>query len=139
MFNPAVTVEMVNEKFNVHMTKILGIEYLELGDNYITGKMPVDTRTQQPFGVLHGGASVVFAESLGSLASNLIVNQSKQYCVGLDINANHIKGVTEGYVYGKATAVHLGKRTHIWQIEISNENNDLVCTSRLTIAVIDKK
>jgi 1,4-dihydroxy-2-naphthoyl-CoA hydrolase len=139
MFNPAVTIEMLNEKFNINMTKFLGIEYTELGINFLAGKMPVDERTQQPFGVLHGGASVVFAESLGSLASNLIVDQQNQYCVGLDINANHIKGMKEGFVYGKATAVHIGKRTHIWQINITNDKQDLVCTSRLTIAVIDKK
>jgi len=139
MFNPTVTVEMLNEQFNINMTKILGIEYTELGDNFLAGKMPIDERTQQPFGILHGGASVVLAESLGSLASNLIVDQKKQYCVGLDINANHIKGVENGFVYGKATAVHIGKRTHVWQIEIINEKAELVCTSRLTIAVIDKK
>ena len=130
---------MLNEQFNINMTKILGIEYTELGDNFLAGKMPIDERTQQPFGILHGGASVVLAESLGSLASNLIVDQKKQYCVGLDINANHIKGVENGFVYGKATAVHIGKRTHVWQIEIINEKAELVCTSRLTIAVIDKK
>lgn len=139
MFNPSVTIEMLNEKFNINMTKFLGIEYTELGTNYLLGKMPVDERTQQPFGILHGGASVVFAESLGSLASNLIVDQKKQYCVGLDINANHVKGATNGFVYGKATAVHIGKRTHVWQIDITNEQNELVCTSRLTIAVIDRK
>jgi 1,4-dihydroxy-2-naphthoyl-CoA hydrolase len=139
MFNPAVTVEMLNKKFNINMTKFLGIEYTELGKDYLSGKMPVDERTQQPFGILHGGASVVFAESLGSLASNLIVDQGKQYCVGLDINANHIKGMKEGFVYGKATAVHIGKRTHIWQIDITNDKQEIVCVSRLTIAVIDKK
>ena len=139
MFSPGVTIEMLNDKFNVNMTKFLGIEYTELGKNYILGKMPVDERTQQPFGILHGGASVVFAESLGSLASNIIVDQKKQYCVGLDINANHVKGATDGFVYGKATAVHIGKRTHVWQIDITNNKEELVCTSRLTIAVIDRK
>ena len=121
------------------MTKFLGMEYTELGENHICGKMPVTEKCHQPFGVLHGGASVVFAESLGSLASNLIVDQSKQYCVGLDINANHIKGVKDGFIFGKATAVHIGKRTHIWQIDITNEQNQMVCSSRLTVAVIDKK
>jgi len=139
MFNSAVTIEMLNEKFNINMTKFLGIEYTELGSNFLAGKMSVDEHTQQPFGILHGGASVVFAESLGSLASNLIVDQQKQYCVGLDINANHIKGMKEGFVYGKASAVHIGKRTHIWQIEITNDKQELVCTSRLTIAVIDRE
>ena len=139
MFNPIITIEMLNEKFNINMTKFLGIEYTDFGSNFLAGKMPVNERTQQPFGILHGGASVVFAESLGSLASNLIVDQEKQYCVGLDINANHVKGLKEGFVYGKATAVHIGKRTHIWQIDITDDKQELVCTSRLTIAVIDKK
>ena len=139
MFNPNVTIDILNEKFNINMTQFLDIEYTELGDNYLCGQMPVTSKVQQPFGILHGGASVVFAESLGSLASNLIVDQEHQYCVGLDINANHVKGVKKGVIFGKAEAVHIGKRTHVWQINITNENKELVCTSRLTIAVIDKK
>ena len=139
MFNPEISLELLNGKLNINMTQFLGIEYTEIGKDFITGKMPVNERTRQPFGVLHGGASVVFAESLGSLASNMIVNQETHYCVGLDVNANHVKGVTNGFVYGKATAVHLGKRTHIWQIEITNDKNELVCTSRLTVAVLNKK
>lgn len=138
MINPDFTVEMLNEKFNNNMTKFLGIEYTDLGSDFISGKMPVDERTKQPLGLLHGGASVVFAESLGSLASNLAVDQDKYYCVGLDINANHVKSETKGYVYGTAKAVHLGRKTHIWQIEITNEKGKLVCTSRLTVAVINK-
>ncbi|MDX2190156.1 MAG: PaaI family thioesterase [Bacteroidota bacterium] len=121
------------------MTQFLGIEYTEIGPNYICGKMPVDDRTKQPMGLLHGGASMVLAESLGSIASNLIVDNSTEYCVGLEINGNHIKSATSGYVYGKATIIHKGKKTHVWNIEIKNEASELVCISRLTVAVINKK
>lgn len=121
------------------MTKHLGIEYTNVGSDYLCGKMPVNDKTQQPFGLLHGGASVVLAESLGSLASNLIVDQEKYHCVGLEINANHIKSVRDGYVYGKAIANHIGRKTHIWTIEIRNEEDKLVCLSRLTTSVVSKK
>lgn len=120
------------------MTKEIGIEYTEIGTDYLCGKMPVNHLTQQPMGILHGGASVVFAESLGSVGSNLIINQATQYCVGLEVNANHIRSERSGYVYGKATCVHAGRKTHIWEIKINNEAGKLVCTSRLTVAVIDK-
>ncbi len=139
MINQNVTVDFLNERFNNNMTQLIGIEYTELGEDYIKGKMPVDERTKQPLGLLHGGASVVFAESLGSLASNLCVDQTKHYCVGLEINANHVKSATEGYVYGTAKAVHIGKKTHIWEIKITNDAQQLVCVSRLTVAVMDKK
>lgn len=116
----------------------LGIEIMEIGDQSIKGKMPVDHRTKQPAGILHGGASVVLAESLGSIASNLIIDQDKFYCVGLDVNANHIRPVDKGYVFGTATPIHIGKKTHVWNIEIKNQANKLVCISRLTMAVIEK-
>ena len=119
------------------LTAHLGILYTEVGDNSLSGTMPVDHRTIQPFGLLHGGASVVLAETLGSLAANLAVSQDK-ICVGLEVNANHIRGVKSGIVIGTATALHLGYTTQIWSIEIKNERGQLVCTSRLTIAVINK-
>ncbi len=101
--------------------------------------MPVDRRTQQPLRLLHGGASVALAETLGSVAATCCVDISKQYCVGLEINANHVKGVTSGYVIGTTRPVHVGKRTHIWEIRITTEQNELVCISRITMAVIDRK
>jgi len=116
----------------------IGIEITEITDNSIKGKMPVDSRTRQPAGILHGGASVVLAESLGSIASNLIIDNAKFICVGLEVNANHIRPVRKGYVYGIASPIHIGRKTHIWNIEIKNEEQKLVCTSRLTMAVIDK-
>jgi len=117
--------------------ELLGIEYTKVGDNFIQGTMPVDQRTHQPHGLLHGGASVVLAETLGSVAANLAVADDK-VCVGLEVNANHIRSIKKGTVTGTATAVHIGYSTQIWQIEICNERQQLVCTSRLTVAVIDK-
>jgi len=116
---------------------LLGIEYTAIGDNFLQATMPVDHRTQQPYGVLHGGASVVLAETIGSVAANLVVEDDK-VCVGLEVNANHIRSIKKGVVTGTATAVHIGYSTQVWQIEICNERQQLVCTSRLTVAVIDK-
>jgi len=119
------------------LTAHLGILYTDVGDNYLSGTMPVDQRTVQPFGLLHGGASVVLAETLGSLAANLAVPQDK-VCVGLEVNANHLRSVKSGIVTGTATALHIGYTTQIWSIEIKNVRDQLVCISRLTIAVINK-
>ena len=117
--------------------ELLGIEYTNIGDDFLQATMPVDKRTHQPHGLLHGGASVVLAETLGSVAANLAVGDDK-VCVGLEVNANHIRSIKKGTVTGKASAVHIGYSTQIWQIEICNERQQLVCTSRLTVAVIDK-
>ena len=138
IFNPKITLDLINGELNKNMTHFLGIKYTEIGENYICGKIPVDEKTKQPMGLLHGGASVVLAESLGSLASNFCVDTEKEYCVGLEINANHVRGVSSGYVYGKATAIHIGRKTHLWDIDITNEEGKLVCKSRLTIAVVKK-
>ena len=116
---------------------LVGIQYTQIGDNFIKATMPVDARTHQPHGLLHGGASVVLAETLGSVAANLAVADDK-VCVGLEVNANHVRSIKKGTVTGTATAVHIGYSTQIWQIEICNERQQLVCTSRLTVAVIDK-
>lgn len=139
MINAKITPEFLNKNYNTNMTAFLGIEYTEVGEDYICGKMPVDERTRQPIGILHGGASVVLAETLGSVASNFNIDLTKQYCVGLDINANHIRSVTEGFVYGRAEAVHIGSKTHVWEIRITNEADQLVCTSRLTVVVLERK
>lgn len=125
----------LNEKFNNNMTQFLGIEYTEMGDDYIKGKMPVNEKTKQPLGYLHGGASVVFAESLGSIASNVIVDSKEHICFGMEINANHIRSVQSGFIYGHAVLLHQGKTSHIWDIKITNEEGELVCVSRLTVAV----
>lgn len=121
------------------MVDHLGIEFLEVGDDFISARMPVDHRTHQPMGLLHGGASVALAETLGSVASSILVDMNKYFCVGLEINANHIKSARNGYVTGKASPIHVGKKTHVWDIKISNDADELVCVSRLTVAVIKKK
>lgn len=121
------------------MVEALGIEFLELGDDFISARMPVDRRTHQPMGILHGGASVALAETLGSVASTFLIDLDRFNCVGIEINANHLKTARNGFVTGKATPIHIGKKTHIWEIKISNENNDLVCISRLTVMIIKRK
>jgi 1,4-dihydroxy-2-naphthoyl-CoA hydrolase len=118
------------------MMETLDIRFTEAGDDWIRGTMPVDHRTQQPFGLLHGGASVVLAETLGSSAALLTLDVEKEIAVGLDINANHIRGVRGGLVTGTAKAVHLGRTTQVWEIRIEDEQGKLVCLSRLTMAVI---
>ncbi|WP_022941283.1 hotdog fold thioesterase [Psychromonas hadalis] len=116
---------------------LLGIEYTQIGDDFLQATMPVDSRTHQPHGLLHGGASVVLAETLGSVAGNLAVSSDK-VCVGLEVNANHLRSMKSGVVTGTATAIRLGRTVHVWQIEIHNEKQQLICTSRLTLAVIDR-
>ncbi len=120
-----------------NMCEAIGIEITEVTPGSVKGRMPVDHRTVQPAGILHGGASVALAETLGSVASNLIVDHSKYICVGLDINANHIRPASSGFVYAEATPIHIGKKTHVWNIEIKNEAGKLVCISRLTMAVVE--
>ena len=121
------------------MSEYIGIEFTEIGDNYLKGRMPVDHRTNQPYGLLHGGASCVLAETLGSIASALVIDQSAYLCVGIEINANHIRSAKKGFVTGTATPLHLGKSTHVWDIRILGEDEKLVCISRLTVAIIAKK
>lgn len=118
---------------------LLGIEFLEATETYLTARMPVDERTHQPFGILHGGASVVLAESLGSVASVLRIDSSTHRAVGLEINANHIRSVSSGWVYGKCSPIHIGRTTHVWDIRITDEADRIVCISRLTIAIIAAK
>ena len=134
-----VTVRDLNKLSDKSMVSYIGIEFTEIGEDYICAKMPVDHRTHQPDGLLHGGASVALAETLGSVASNLCVNRDKKICVGLDINANHVRSARNGYVSGIAKPVHLGASTHIWEIRISNEKNSLICIARLTMAILSKE
>ncbi|MBW0148442.1 hotdog fold thioesterase [Marinobacter arenosus] len=113
----------------------MGIEYLEVGDDYVKGRMPVDERTVQPFGILHGGASVLLAETLGSMAANCCLKDPETVAVGLDINANHLRPVRTGWVYGTARALHIGSATQVWEIRLENEQGKTTCISRLTMAV----
>jgi len=139
IFNPGVTLESLNKLSANTMVSHLGIEFTQIGDDFIEAKMPVDARTQQPLGLLHGGASVTLAETLGSVAATCCVDHESQYCVGLDINANHVKSAKNGYVFGITKPIHIGKKTHVWEIRITNEQNELICISRITMAVIDKR
>ena len=116
-------------------TSHLGIEFVEVGDDYIVGRVPVDTRTHQPFGLLHGGVSVVLAETLGSCGAAYSSPVGHQ-AVGLDINANHLRGVKSGWVIGTARPIHRGRTTQVWQIDLRNEAGEMVCTSRLTVAIL---
>lgn len=120
------------------MVDYLGIEMIELGDDYIKARMPVDHRTHQPMGLLHGGASVALAETLGSTGAFLCVDHAKYNVVGLEINANHVRGVRDGWVIGTARPLHRGRTTQLWEIRITNDAEKLVCISRLTMAVIEK-
>ncbi len=138
IWKKAISLDGLNATSKNTLVEHLGIEYTHFDDSSLTGTMPVDTRTHQPLGMLHGGASVVLAETLGSLAANMCVEENK-YCVGLDINANHIRAMRAGFVTGIAAPIHLGATTQVWQIEICDERGRLVCASRLTMAVLQHK
>lgn len=121
------------------MAERIAIEFTAIGADHMEARMPVDARTHQPFGLLHGGASVALAETLGSMAASCCVDMDRQFCVGLEINANHIRSVKDGFVTGITKPLHIGKKTQVWEIRILNDNKELVCVSRITLAVLDKK
>ncbi|WP_115560918.1 hotdog fold thioesterase [Xanthomonas arboricola] len=135
-FRAPVDLAVLNASSRNTLIEHLGIVFTQAGDDWLRATMPVDTRTKQPFGLLHGGASVVLAETLGSSAGNLCVEMTTQMCVGLEINANHLRASTEGLVTGTARAVHVGRSTHVWDIVIENPAGKRVCVSRLTLAVV---
>lgn len=137
-FNKELALPALTSRKSGTMGDLLGIEWTELGPDFLKARMPVDQRTRQPYGILHGGASCVLAETLGSVASALMVDPEKIQCVGLEINANHIRSVREGYVTGTVRPIHLGKSTHVWDIRIVNDQDQLVCVSRLTVALLTK-
>jgi len=124
--------------FRDSLPKHLGIEFTEIGADFLRGRMPVDERTKQPYGILHGGASVALAETLGSTAAGLVVDPDKYRVVGQEINANHVRAVSNGFVIGTARPHHVGKRSHVWEIRITDEQERLVCISRLTMFVLEK-
>jgi 1,4-dihydroxy-2-naphthoyl-CoA hydrolase len=137
--NKRMTLVELNALSVGNMGEHLGIELTETGDDYLCGRMPVDHRTKQPMGLLHGGASAAFAETLGSVGSVMLVNPETHSIVGVEINANHLRKVTEGYVYGRATLVLRSRKLHVWDIRITNEENELVCLSRLTVMVLERR
>ncbi|PPU78502.1 MULTISPECIES: hotdog fold thioesterase [Xanthomonas] len=136
IFREPVDLAALNATSRDSLIAHLGIVFTEVGDDWLRGTMPVDTRTRQPYGLLHGGASVVLAETLGSSAGNLCVDLRSQICVGLEINANHLRAATQGLVTGTARAVHVGRSTQVWDIVIENPAGKRVCVSRLTLAVV---
>lgn len=133
-----MTLEAITNIRKSTLVAHIGIEFTEIGDDYLKGRMPVDARTIQPMGIMHGGASCVLAETLGSIAGCHCVDASKQVCVGLSMNTNHLSMAKEGYVYGTAKPIHLGRSTQVWEIDIVNESGKLVSVNRLTLAVISK-
>ncbi len=132
------SIEQLNNNSRQTMAGHLGIVFLEIGEDYLKAWMPVDHRTTQPDGILHGGASAALAETLGSVAATLCVDQARKRCVGLEINANHLRPVAGGHVHGVAKPIHLGRTTHVWEISIFSAQDKLVCISRLTVAVLDR-
>ena len=138
-FDPSITAPQLQLLAKGTMGDHLGIEFVEAGENFLKARMPVDARTRQPYGLLHGGASATLAETLGSVASAFVIDMKTHYCVGLEINANHIRSVKEGFVYGTATPLHLGRTTHVWDIRIVDEREKLVCVSRLTVAILQRE
>jgi 1,4-dihydroxy-2-naphthoyl-CoA hydrolase len=137
-FDASINPEQVRPLARGTMVEHIGIEFIEIGEDYLKARMPVDHRTRQPYGLLHGGASVALAETLGSMAAALVIDRQQFYCVGLEINANHIRGVKEGYVFGTVLPLHIGRSTHVWDIKIYDQWEKLVCVSRLTVAILKK-
>ena len=131
-------IRLISDRSKDTMVSALGIEITDLGDEYISGKMPVDERTKQPFGLLHGGASAAFAETLGSIGAGNQVNLEQYSVVGIELNSSHLKAVKSGWVYGRATPIRIGRTIQVWDINITNEKDEAVCKSRLTLAVIKK-
>lgn len=138
-FNPSLSINDLIPLGPRTMAEHLGMEWLEVGDNFLKMRMPVDERTHQPYGLLHGGASCALAETIGSVASHFIIDPQKFMCVGLEINANHVRSARSGYVTATCTPLHIGASTHVWDIKIHDEREKLVCISRLTVAVLKKK
>ena len=135
-----VPLELINSKSNNTLVATLGIECIEIGENFIVLKMPVDRRTHQPMGILHGGASAALIETVGSMGSTLLIDLEKEVPVGLEINCNHVRSVKSGFVLATGTLVHCGRRTHVWQVNIHEEGTKrLICTGRLTVMIIDKE
>lgn len=138
-FDKSITLAKIKHFGKGTMAEYLGMDWTEIGDDFLKMSMPVDEKTRQPYGLLHGGASCALAETVGSVASALVIDLDKFYCVGLDINANHVRGAKEGFVFGTSIPLHLGKNTHVWDIKVRDSHDKLICVSRLTVAIIPKK
>jgi 1,4-dihydroxy-2-naphthoyl-CoA hydrolase len=139
IFKVAASVDQVNERGQNTLAQHLGIEFIEIGEDYLTAVMPVDHRTRQPMGILHGGASAAFAETLGSIASLLCIDTPHVVPVGVEINVNHLKSVTDGFITGIVKPIRIGRTIHVWNIEMYNQNKEMTAISRLTVMLVSKK
>ena len=137
-YRKSYSLDELNAFSEGNMGAALEMKFTEIGDDFLRATMPVNHKTKQPFGLLHGGASAALAESVGSMASWLVINSDKQYCAGIEINCNHVRGKKDGLVTATATPLHIGGSTHVWDIKITDEAGKLVCVSRLTVAVLNK-
>lgn len=133
------TVEELNNRPKNHLGSLLEIEFTKVGDDFLEAKMPVNENTRQPYGILHGGASVVLAETLGSVASNMCLDEDRFMGVGLEVNANHLRPVSFGFVTGTCKPLHIGAKTHVWEIRMTNDKGKMNCISRLTVAIVPKQ
>ena len=138
-FNKSITLDDIRDFGKETMAYHLDMQWEEIGDSHLKLSMPVDEKTRQPYGILHGGASCALAETIGSVASALVIDREKFICVGLEINANHVRSAKDGKVTGHCTPLHLGKSTHVWDIKIYDDTEKLICISRLTVAILPKK
>ena len=138
-FNKSITLNDIKDFGKETMADYLGMEWIEIGENFLKLSMPVNEKTKQPYGILHGGASCTLAETIGSVASALVIDMEKFICVGLEINANHVRSAKDGIVTGHCIPLHLGKSTHVWDIKIYDDKEKLICISRLTVAILPKK
>ncbi|MBU6421446.1 MAG: hotdog fold thioesterase [Gammaproteobacteria bacterium] len=138
IWRQALTVDDLNQYQQQTLVTHLGIHYTEVGDDYLKAAMPVDARTKQPAGILHGGASAALAETLGSTGANLVVDRATTLCVGLELNCNHIRAMRDGQVTGTARPLHVGRTTQVWEIKITDDQDRLVCVSRITMAVLQR-
>jgi 1,4-dihydroxy-2-naphthoyl-CoA hydrolase len=137
MIDTRITTDDLNQRSLANMGQTLGMKFMEVHEDYLIARMPVDERTRQPLGLLNGGASAALAETTGSMAAYLSIDRSRFYCLGLEIKCNHIRSIAEGWVYATAKPIHTGTRTHVWQIEIKDEAGRMICFSSLTMAVLE--
>ncbi|MCW8397856.1 hotdog fold thioesterase [Legionella sp. PATHC038] len=133
-----ISLESLNQFGKNTMSEFLGIQFIEIGDNFLRATMPVSERTRQPIGILHGGANVALSETVASTAANAVIDVSQFFCVGLEINANHIHSVKQGIVTAITSPIHIGRSTHVWEVKIFNEEQKLTCISRMTASVINR-
>jgi 1,4-dihydroxy-2-naphthoyl-CoA hydrolase len=138
-FNENLKVEQIRSFAADTLNEYIGIEFTEVGENYLKAKMPVDRRTKQAYGLLHGGASATLAETVGSVGSAMVLDPEQFFCVGIEINANHIGSAREGFVIATGTPLHLGGSTHVWDIRIIDHRDKLICVSRLTLAILRRR